>query len=617
MDIDRPHAGTAPRPAPDPRIRSNAGERLMKHWKCALTSEAARWAIALLVLYALIYLLPLGVRPLVSPDEVRYGAIAHEMIATGDWISPHFNGVRYFEKPVLGHWLNALSMKLLGETAFALRLPVALATGLTALLVLALARRFATPFAARLAAAVYLTTFIVAGVGTFAVLDAFLALFLTATLAAFYCALESRETRTRRTYLVLCGTACGAAFLVKGFLALAIPVIVAAPYLAARRRWKALFTAPWIPIGVAAVVALPWSVLIQLREPDFWRYFFWVEHVHRFMANDAQHAQPFWFYFAWLPAAAWPWSLMLPPALLGLRSRGNGQTAPGYADTVASADHVRAASMPTRRFVGYLAAWTVLPLFFLSLSRGKLLTYILPCFAPLAILIAVGLERYLDGGRARVLRAAALIIAAVFAALLALLAAAQANAFGTIPFEPAEHPKLAGFAALLVAGCGLGIYAAFASDSTARVAALAGTGVALFLPIEVMAPHVVLENVAPTMAVAHYAPSPDAILVSDASLFGTVAWVFKRNDIYVLSVGEIAYGLSYPEAQHRRLDASGLAHLIKRSAGHRPVLIVCKSSTERDIERVLPARAERSHHGEVVLWRIRPRVPATMSSSAH
>ena len=125
----------------------------------------ARWLIALLVLFALVYLLPLGVRPLSSPDEVRYGEIAREMIASGDWVSPHFNGVRYFEKPILGHWLNSVSVAALGESRFAVRLPVALATGLSGLIVFLLARRFFARSTAVLSSAIFLTTLIFAGCG--------------------------------------------------------------------------------------------------------------------------------------------------------------------------------------------------------------------------------------------------------------------------------------------------------------------------------------------------------------------------------------------------------------------------------------------------------------------
>ena len=93
-------------------------------------------ALLIICLFLLIYVLPLGSRPMVVPDESRYSEIPREMVASGDWVVPRLNGLRYFEKPVLGYWLVAASIKLFGENAFATRLPSALAAGLSALLVL-------------------------------------------------------------------------------------------------------------------------------------------------------------------------------------------------------------------------------------------------------------------------------------------------------------------------------------------------------------------------------------------------------------------------------------------------------------------------------------------------
>ena len=94
----------------------------------------------LIVLFLLLYILPLGVRPIVIPDEARYCEIPREMLVSGDWVVPRLNGLRYFEKPVLGYWVTAASMALFGQNPFAARLPSAAATGLSALLLFLLVR---------------------------------------------------------------------------------------------------------------------------------------------------------------------------------------------------------------------------------------------------------------------------------------------------------------------------------------------------------------------------------------------------------------------------------------------------------------------------------------------
>jgi len=545
-------------------------------------TRARRGVLALLVLYIVVYLVPLGMRPLSTPDEVRYGEIAREMILSGDWVSPHFNGVRYFEKPVLGHWLNAVSLAALGENAFAVRLPVALATGLSALIVFFLTRRFLTSSTAVLATAIFLTTLIVAGCGSVAVLDAFLALFVTAAVATYYIAINEPQRARRVAYLALCGVACGAAFLTKGFIAWAIPTVVVAPYLVARRDWRTLLTSPWVALVVAILVSLPWAVLVHRREPDFWRYFVVVEHLQRFAGDSAQHTRPPWFYVAFLPLVGFPWIWLLPASLFGVRGDGR-----------------------QKQFLWYVALWALMPLLFFSLAKGKLLTYVLPCFAPLSILLAAGLERYFAAGQRRAFRIAAGLVAAAFVLLLALLAASQAGAFGAAAYSADERLKLVVMTAFLVAGTGCGAIAFWSARPGARLAAMTGAGVAFFVPLDVAMPQRALDAVAPSTAVAHYVSTPrDTVVVSDDWLFGAVSWVLKRDDIYVVSAGEIEYGMSYPESRHRKLVGTMLADLIAENRGRHDVLVLGAASTEQEIEAQLPPTTERSQDGHVRVLRI-------------
>ncbi len=515
--------------------------------------------IALISAYALVYLLPLGVRPLMAPDEVRYAEIPREMLTSGDWVVPHLAGVRYFEKPVLGYWLSAMAMKLFGENAFAVRLPSALAAGLSALTVFLLVRRFGGgEITAPVAATVLLSSGMFLAIGTFAILDSALTFFLTAAIALFFAA-DCAVTRTARNgLLALFGICCGLAFLVKGFLAFAVPVAVIVPYMVWERRWKELFRMAWVPMLAALIVALPWGILIHQREPDFWGYFFWHEHIRRFFSHTrAQHAKPFWYFLPMLAAGVLPWTLLLPAAAIGLRSTDLRD-----------------------RLTRYALCWFAFPFLFFSTCSGKIATYILPCFPPLAILCSIGLQRYYAAGRNRAFTVGASVFATGIGIASAGLALVQILDLGELAvYRPDETWKwvLAVAAGLACSLCVAHAARANSSSWNTRATLIGAGGGLLFLVMPAVLPAVVIDRRAPGPFLLQIADriTPDTIVVADKPMIQPACWFFRRTDVHQTDdSGELGHGLAYPDAKWRLLPESAIGEMLANSARRIRIAII-------------------------------------------
>src|SRR5580698_6649986 len=122
---------------------------------------AKRFAFPLLGLWFLLYAsFSLLKPPLLDGTDSVQAETAREMATSGDWITPHFDGVRYIAVSPLLTWMTAASFKLFGFSDWAARLPIAFVALTLFIVTLALgSRMFLTPVAGFYSALILLTSY--------------------------------------------------------------------------------------------------------------------------------------------------------------------------------------------------------------------------------------------------------------------------------------------------------------------------------------------------------------------------------------------------------------------------------------------------------------------------
>ena len=345
----------------------------------ALPVVVAAAALALSLLLA-------GAFPLVDPDEGRNAEVAREMAAGSDYLVPHLAGMPYLDKPPGLFWAAALSIRALGNTPRAARVPSAVASALTLWLVARLALRRRGAGFALTACALLFTAPLFAVLSAYVIFDMPLALCVTAVWVGLAEELEA-GANARRRLLMFAAVTAGVflkgpvllAWVVGGSLGAALLLRSRAPL-----RWLA-----WWPGWVMVfAVAGGWFALATRRYPEYPRYAFLEESLERLTTGAFKRQQPAWFVPVVLIAGALPWSLATP--------------------------WTAKLSRTARAGLGFVLFAAV----FFTLSRSKLVTYLLPALPPLAWAAA---EAWSDPARAR---RGAWALMVVFAALAAATAAA-------------------------------------------------------------------------------------------------------------------------------------------------------------------------------------------------
>ncbi len=231
-----------------------------------------------------------AVLPITDPTEGRYALIAQEMAASGDWVTPRLwiegEQVPYLGKPPLFFWATALSLRLLGASEFALRLPAMIAaTALLALMFLVLKRSHGTPIAATgvvITATTGLVFFLFAAV----IIDLQLMLFTAGAVFAHFSFVQTPDDGSRKWWSLLVFALLAGGLMTKGPVAIALFALPVGIWTAVHGKWAALRAHEWIAGSVLfSAMVVPWFVLAEIRNPGFLHYFLVNENLLRFLST--------------------------------------------------------------------------------------------------------------------------------------------------------------------------------------------------------------------------------------------------------------------------------------------------------------------------------------------
>lgn len=343
-----------------------------------------RWIAGSALLCAiLIYVYPLTLStPLLDPDEGLHAAISQRMVESGDYVIPRFLDKPFLDKPIFYFVAQALSLRFFGMHEAAVRLPGLMFALLSALTTSLLARRLFDTTTGWLALLVVLTLVIPASLAQAAAHDVAL---VPWTNLLLLCLWETdRDTCWRRRAAFTTGAAlCVAlAVLTKGLIGIAV---VATGYglslLVLQQFNPATLARGLVSFAGGMLLASPWFIAMEVQVPGYLHYYFVERHLQGFATTTQQHGhQPWYFYLPLVLAGTVPWCVYLVPGL--------------WQYTIDRKNTDRAAD---NRATLFLWCWLVGGLVFLSAANSKLITYSLPLFPAIAILIGHVWKRFLLG----------------------------------------------------------------------------------------------------------------------------------------------------------------------------------------------------------------------------
>jgi 4-amino-4-deoxy-L-arabinose transferase-like glycosyltransferase len=535
--------------------------------RCAkfLSKTTAICVLAVLAVSYLAFFYNLGGYSLKEPDEGRYAEIPREMIEQGDYVVPHLDYIRYFEKPPLLYWTCAASYKLFGVDEWSFRFPNALAALACVLVTGLFAGRWFSARAGLISGLILTTSFGFFAMARIVTIDMLFSFLLFASLSCFY---EFYRER-RRLFLYLSWAALALAVLAKGPVAPVLLVVAVVLFLWSEKNLRFLREAASPRAFLLfAVIACPWFVLMAVKEKGFNQFFFMDQHVLRFLTTKHSRSGPLYYFFPVLFGGLFPWSIFIPRAVV---------------------------SFWQKREMRLLLIWSLVVFTFFSVSGSKLPPYILPLFPALSIVLGCLFD---EQWRRGVPPMREITFYAVFFSLLA----AAGLVFGTGLLD--NH--VTGMSDIIsLRGDIRGLSLGMAAVSFIMLFTLARKGIRSFrslffmlgafslsVVIGIMLHSHVIDRLNTTKGLAaaiHKVGKENAIIINYGSFDETLPFYLRKKTYLAEFTGELEMGSRYPDSKASFLNRDEAVRLFHSDS---PVFVVVKAKRLAEMKRLGIAGAD-------------------------
>jgi len=326
--------------------------------------------VVLILISSVLIFWNLGKNHLIPWDEAIYAKVAKNMAKSGEYIVQRWDPKKvWYEKPPLYMWSAAVFMNLIGVSEWAVRLPSAILGLLTVLLVYKFGKEMFGKVVGFISAFTLLTTFHFLYYTRASMLDVALTFFITLSLYFYW---RTFLDRGNVRFWVLAGLSMGAAVMVKnvvGLLPLAVVSVNEYAYIFSKEKTisKSLVKNVCLMLLGSAVIVFPWHLeMLRRFGMDFVNNYLIYHVFTRGIMNVEEKGKPLLWYITVMKVSMRVWFIAflgaLPYSLYLKFVKG-------------------------QREHRFLIIWAVLFFIFFSISRSKLIWYIIPVYPAVSIMV--------------------------------------------------------------------------------------------------------------------------------------------------------------------------------------------------------------------------------------